>query len=888
MKKYLLTIAATLLLALSGAFAQPGGGNRMAAMKIGRIYGKIVDETGSGVGYATVQLMGKTFDRATRTLKDTLYAGQLTEDNGDFNIEELPIMGEYTLIVSFLGYAELQQKVDFGIPFPQMGGRPGGGQRDSTQAASGRPAGPPAGGRRPGGFPGAGGAGNFTKDLGNIELAASAAVLEEVTVTAEASIAKLSLDRKTYRVDKDLTTAGGTAQDALRNVPSLSVDLNGNVSLRNGSPQILVDGRQTNLSLDQISADAIESVEVITNPSAKYDAGGGTAGIVNIVLKKDKRIGYNGSVRAGADSYGGFNFGGDINARGEKINLFGSSFLNSRAGVGEGETLRENFFGNPPSNITQLSDSENDGLFAVARGGMDYFLDNRNTLTMSGSYVRGNFGSVDDLRTTTDFLFPEGTVSESYLRTADGNRGFRNIGASILFKHLFPQKGAEWTADINYNRVRFESDNSFQTVFDGTGATTREQQDILGEGSFLTLQSDFIKPLDEQSKLEGGVRATLRTNENNTDNLLFDANRGEFVEVPQFADEFSLNDNVYAAYLQASRQNDKWGVQAGLRAESSFFTGTLPAQDSSFNIDYPISLFPSVFVTRQLGDGDQIQLAYTRRINRPNFFQTLPFTDFSDSLDLRRGEPGLLPEFTNSLELSYQNMFKSGANLLISLYYKQATDLITSYQFTEFNEQLGREVVITSFTNGNQAAAYGAEFTLRNTLLGWLELTSNLNIFGAEIEADNIATSISPNRLNAFLKETVQVDLPKGYALQFNGEYRTRASFVPSTGGNSWRGGGGQSTPQGYTKAVWFVDASLRKNFLDNKASLTLSIQDIFASRRFGSVSATEFFTQDSFRLRNPQQVRLNFSYRFGKMDVSLFSRRNNNQSSQGGDMMGG
>lgn len=856
----------------------------MAAMKIGRIYGKIVDETGSGVGYATIQLMGKTFDRTTRTLRDTLYAGQLTADNGDFNIEELPVMGEYTLVVSFLGYAELRQTFDFGIPFPPS--MTGEGRPDSDQAAPSRPA--RSAGRPGGGYPGAGGGSNFTKDLGNIELTTSASLLDEVTVTAEASLATLSLDRRAYRVDKDLTTAGGTAQDALRNVPSLSVDLNGNVSLRNGSPQILVDGRQTTLSLDQIAADAIERVEVITNPSAKFDAGGGTAGIVNIVLKKDKRIGYNGSVRAGADSYGGLNFGGDINARGEKINLFGSSFLNKRQGVGEGETLRENFFGNPPSNISQLNDSENDGFFAVARGGLDYFLDNRNTLTVSGSYVRGSFGSLDELRSTTDFLFPEGTETESYLRTADGNRGFRNVGASILFKHLFPQEGAELTADINFNTVRFESDNNFQTVFDGTGATTRERQDILGEGSFLTLQSDFIKPLDDKSKLEGGVRATLRTNENNTDNLRFDPTTNEFREIPQFADEFSLNDNVFAAYLQANRQNDKWGVQVGLRAESSFFTGTLPARDSSFSIDYPISLFPSVFVTRDLGGGDQLQLSYTRRINRPNFFQTLPFTDFTDSLNLRRGEPGLLPEFTNSLELSYQNIFESGTNLLVSLYYKQAIDLITSYQFTEFNEQLGREVVITGFTNGDQAAAYGAEVTLRNTVFGWLELTSNLNVFGAEIDAAEIESSISANRLNAFLKETIQIDLPKGYALQFNGEYRTRASFVPSTGGNSWRGGGGQSTPQGYTKSIWFVDASLRKNILKNKGSLTLSVRDIFASRKFGSFSATEFFTQDSFRLRNPQQVNLNFSYRFGKMDTSLFSRRNNNQSSQGGDMMGG
>lgn len=878
-----------------------GGGGKMSDMRIGRIYGKVVDENGKAVEYASVQLLGKKFDRKTFSLKDTVWAGQLTAGNGDFNIEKLPIIGEYTLVISFLGYAESKQKVDFGIPMPnfRMGqGRPGGSGRpavnDSTKKnaeQSGRPTsggGRPSGGRPSGrgGFPGFSG-GGFEKDLGNIQLKVQVADLEEVEIVGKQEIMKLSLDKKIFRVDRDLTTTGGNAEDALRNVPSLSVDLDGNVSLRNGAPQILVDGRQTTLSLEQIPATSIETVEVITNPSAKYDAGGGTAGIVNIVLKKNKRLGYNGNLRFGGDSRRGTNFGGDINARGEKLNIFASLMAFGRRSVGDGETIRENLFGNPPSNLTQLSDQVTKGFFGRGRAGMDLFLSNRNTLTLSGSYMRGQFNPSEVISNTTDFLFPDSTVTDFYTRTSNTNRGFRNYGFSAQFKHLFPKKGAEWTADVFYNEVRFEGDNDFLTAFE-SGLESQERQDNLGSGSFMTLQTDFIKPIGKKTKLEGGLKATLRDNTNDNQNSIFDKTQNTWVNIDQFADHFAYNDNIYAAYLQGSQKGEKWGFQAGVRAESSFYTGELTDRDSSFSINYPISLFPSVFLTRQLKGNNQLQLAYTRRVNRPNFFQTMPFIDFSDSLNLRRGEPRLLPEFSNSIELSYQNMFKKG-NLLISVYYKQASNLITSYQFTEFNETLGKEVVIISYTNSDFAAAYGAEFTLRNTISDWLDITTNINLYQSEVDASNVENDLEISQLSGFWKETLQFTLPKGYSFQLNGEYRTRASFTPSTNNSPWRRGGSSSnSAQGYSKGFWFMAASVKKSFLDNKASLTVSVQDIFATRRFGAVTVSDFFTQETSRIRNPQLVRVNFSYRFGKMDVSLFRRKSNRMNMQGSDMMGG
>ena len=879
MKKLLFLLIAFSLTILQAVYAQmpgaggPPGGFDPSKMNVGHFYGKVVDESGKGVGYATVQLSGKKFDPATRALKDTLWAGQLTRDNGDFSLEKLPVVGEYTLVISFLGYTEVRQTVSFGIKPPTPGSKPAGGA-------------PPQGGMPAGGFPGAGAA-NFEKDLGNIKLNEGITALKEITVAGKASTTTLSLDRKTYRVDKDLTTAGGTAQDALKNVPSLSVDLDGNVSLRNGSPQIFVDGRPTTLTLDQIAADAIESVEVITNPSAKFDAGGGAAGIVNIVLKKERRVGYNGNVRIGGDSRGGYNLGGDLNARGEKINIFGSAMLNHHMGQGEGTTFRQNLYGEPLTNVTQETSNKMNGLFANARAGVDFFLDNRNTLTLSGNFTRGKFQPGDDITTTTDYLFPGGTTSSSYLRSSAQDRNFRNLGASAQFKHLFPKKGAEWTADVNYNRVKFMGGSEYNTLYDN-GLQSQEKQEGQGRGAFFTLQSDFVNPIGDKGKMEGGIKATLRDNRNDNKSTYFDAAENVWLQVSQLSDHYKFSDDVYAAYLQGSRTFGKWGVQGGLRAESSFYTGALTDRDSSFTIAYPISLFPSLFVTRKINESDQFQFAYTRRVNRPNFFQTMPFTDFSDSLNLRRGNPTLLPEFTNSVELSYQKVFSKGHNLLVSVYYKQATDLIASYQFTEFNDELNKEVVISSYANSNKAAAYGAEFTLKDNFFNWLDLTTNVNTYQSDVDATNVESSLKTSRMSVFVKENVQIKLPAGFSFQVNGEYRTRASFVPVTNNDPFRPGGqpSQNTAQGYTKSYWFVDASVRKDFWKNQASLTLSMQDVFASRKMGSYTATDFFTQDTRRIMNPQTLRLNFSYRFGKMDTSLFTRKNNRVNSQGSDMM--
>ena len=836
---------------------RPAGANRQD-MNIGRMYGKVVDEQGKGMGYVTVQLVGMKFDTVTKTRQEALISGQITEDNGDFNLEGLPIMGKFTLKLSFLGYAEKDMEVSFGIERPQNGQRP---NISPDQ---------------------------LIKDLGNITLAPEAATLETVTVVGESTPVTLSLDKKIYRVDKNATSTGGTAEDALRNVPSLSVDLDGGVTLRNSSPQIFVDGRPSTLTLDQIASDAIESIEVITNPSAKYDASGGQGGIVNIVLKKDRRIGYNGNIRVGGDSRGGLNVGADINAREGKINGFASVNFNQRKGFSDSQTDREYLFGTGISSVLQNNHSNDNGAFAFARAGLDWFIDNRNTITLQGNFVRGGH-SPEETQNITETYFPGNTYSESnYIRYANDGRNFRNSGLSLLFKHLFPKNGHELTADINYNQSHFMGGGDFTTDYLTLGRIAQDKQSNDGLSSYMTAQADYVNPISAHSKIEAGVRASLRVNDNMNESTRLDPTSGEWVRIYRLTDEYNFFDNVFAAYGTYSYEGEKWGYQLGLRAESSQYTGKLPEDNQEFTNNYPISLFPSIFTTYKVNEEDNLQLSYTRRINRPNFFQLMPFVDFSDSINLRKGNPDLRPEFTNSFELTYQNIFKAGHNLLVSLYYKDAYDLITSYQTLETDPDSEKSYIISTYTNSNRSSAYGMEFTLRNTFWKSVELTSNINLYNSKVDASNIDPSLVVDQFSWYAKENLNLRLPANFMIQLSTEYRSRAAFTPAGSSGRFGGhfGGPTNTAQGYTLANWFTDVAIRKDLFNRKAVLTLNVNDIFKTRKTGTHTESDLFIQDTWRLRSPQTVRVSLSYRFGKMDSSLFRRKNTNTNSDNMDMM--
>lgn len=831
----------------------PGGGMGQNAM--GHVYGKLIDANGKPIAGASVMLMQKKTDATTKRMKETLLKGMITKGNGDFNFEELPLRAMLVLKISSSGFSPMEQAVSF---MPKM---------------------------TPGTVPTPGSMPSFDKDLGDIKLNTDAKQLQDVVITSTAPGIRLSADKKIFNVEKNIMSAGGTGLDVMRNVPSVNVDIDGNVTLRNSAPQLLVDGRPTTLTLDQIPADAIESVEVITNPSAKYDASGGGAGILNIVLKKNKKTGYNGNVRAGVDKRGALNGGGDFSFRQNKFNFSAAINGNQNKSRTTGTTDRFNLLDVPQTSILQNNYNRNNGGFVFAKLGLDYFITNRTTLSLTGIRVHGEFNPHESINIFTDSLYNNGKISNYSNRSTIGQRVFNGKGLVFGLKHLFAKEGEELTVDANFFGGKNNNNSLYTTNYYGTNNTSitnTDLQKVIGGGSDknYTFQSDYVKPLSKLTKLEAGVRTAIRQRVNQNDNYIY--GNGAYNLVPSASSNYTNTDNVFAAYTTLSSSIKDFSYKLGVRAERSNYTGTLTNTGEQFKNSYPISLFPSAFVSQKLGDKQELQLSYSRRVNRPNFFQLIPFTDYTDKLNITKGNPNLVPEFTQSTELSYLKTFKGNNTLLASVYYKNTINLITRYLTQQQDPISGNNELINTYINANSSYAAGAEFTAQNYLTRWWDISTNINIYNSKVNTANVATNAAAQQgalWSWFGKFNSNFKLPKNFAIQFTTTYQSKTNLPVNT--NTGMGGPpmmqSQSASQGYIKQSWGMDLAVKKSFLkNNAASVSLSINDIFATRVSDQYSSSEYFTQTYNRLRDPQMVRLNLSYRFGKIDASLFKRKSN------------
>jgi outer membrane receptor protein involved in Fe transport len=880
MKKAVLLVFLTVSMLFSQA-QYPGAGRPAGAgigsqnMNIGHFYGKIVDgKTAKGIDGASVQLIGNKFDTVTKKMKQVIYNTQITKSIGDFSFENLPIFGNFQMKVSTLGYKPLTVTVSFGIKMPPAGG--------NFQQMMGM----------------------VDKDLGNIKLTEDSTTLAAVTVTSTTKpLLELGIDRKIFTVDKNLTSTGQTAAEVMKNIPSLNVDIDGNVTLRNAAPTLFIDGRPTTLTLDQIPADIIDKVELITNPSAKFDASGGTAGILNIVLKKNKKIGYNGGLRAGVDSRGRVNLGGDINIRQNKLNLGLSGNLNQFKSISDGKTNRDNLL-TIPSTVNNTTHSENLGEFKFFRGSLDYFLDNRNTITITGNYNRGKFETeqtqqVDSI--VKGFLTAYNKIENT------SNRTFENVGSQLSFKHNFEKSGHNISADFNYNSSNsggssFINTQTYTPAGVAKGNPIKQLNNSSGDNQNYTFQIDYENPISDDRKLEAGFRSAIRDNNSINDQYRYNYATGKYDLVPSISSRYKFHDEVWAGYTTFSFKSGNWSYLLGLRAESSNYLGTLlnsKGVDSlSFKVTYPISLFPSVFSTYKINDKQDLQLNYTRKINRPNFFQLMPFPDYSDPQNINIGNAGLKPEFTNSFEISYSNAYKKNSNFLASLYFKHTTDLITRYVYRDANALIpGDSAYFSTYINANYSFAYGLELTNKMPINKWWDLTLNVNIFNSSINASVPGQELSNSLVSWFGKMNNTFKLSKSWSVQLSGDYQAKSVIPPSSGGGGRGGGGGgggmmwgggpQSTSQGYNLPRYAVDIAIRKDWTwknGKTGSLTLSMNDIFRTQLSQSYSESAYFTQTTERRRDPQVLRLNFSYRFGKFDASLFKRKNT-KADQGSGM---
>ena len=784
------------------------------------ISGQIMDEEGNPVPFASVVLYQQQ--------DSSMVSGQTTDDTGRFKLFAGP--GDYYLQLSFLSY---QPKV---IPNVEVN------RKDVL--------------------------------LGTITLLSEAVELQEVEVTAEKDQLQLALDKRVFNVSESLARAGGTAADILDNIPSVTVDVDGNVSLRGSqNVQVFVDGRPSGLvgvsstqALRSFPADMIERVEVITNPSARYQAEG-MAGIINIVLKKDKKRGVNGSV----DLTTGYphNHGASLNLnfRRKWYNLFANYGFRYNKYLGGG--FFSQAFTNPAESVlggdtTEYFFRENErqhnrgGISNTIRFGSDFFLNERNTLTSSFLYRHSrdqnnsvlNYEYFDQDR---DLLF-------STIRNDDETEIEPTLEFNLNYRKTFAEKDRILTADLQFRNSQEEeySDLSERFLRSENPYLYQQSANLEGERNAL-IQIDYVDPFGEEGRWEAGLRHSFRTIDN--DFFVEEKNDGQWETLPGFTNHLLYQEDIHAAYGIVGNKLRKFSYQLGLRAEYSDIRTELVTTGETNPRDY-LSLFPTAHFTYSLKKKSSLEWSYSRRVSRPRFRSLIPFSSFSDALNIRRGNPNLNPEFTHALEAGYLHHFQH-ASVTSSVYYRYTTGVI---EHLRTRDEQGR--IISMPMNLATRNDLGFEFVANADLAKWWKTNANLNLFRSMIDAGNVEQGLSSDTYSWSARVNSKMDIAKGFAFQLTGFYRAP-----------------RNVPQGRNLAFYMVNTGLSKDVFGDKGTLTFNVQDLFNSRKWRSVTEAENFTSvNEFQWRKRQLI-LNFNYRFNQQK-SRGNRRGERQGDGGGEEM--
>jgi outer membrane receptor protein involved in Fe transport len=787
-----------------------GGGGNGAPGVLFQVTGKIQDAgTKLTLEYATVSMFSAN--------DSSLATGNITDEKGNF-VLEVKKPGQYYLVASFLGYIE---------------------QNIGTVTL--KPDEPKI-------------------NLGIILLKPDSESIGEVEIVAERSQMQMQLDKKVFTVGKDLANAGGTAVDVLDNIPSVQVDVDGNVSLRgSGNVQIFIDGKPSGLSgpdaLKFLQSDQIDRVEVVTNPSARYSAEG-EVGIINIILKKDRKQGLNGSVSA-TTGYPN-NHGGSLtlNYRTKHVNLFTSYNLNYRENIGNGY-YRQEFTGNDTLAILEADrDHNRGGLGSTFRLGSDFFWKDNNTITIASlySYRRNtnvtnlsyqNFNSLDELISSSNREEDEFEISN-------------NFEAELNYRRSFKKKGQEFTAVAKWftNNDNEEGDILEKITLGNAANVTQRTGNKELETNWL-LQTDYIHPLPKGMQFETGARITLRSIDNNY--FVDQLENAEWNYLPGFVDTFSYQENIYAAYAILSGKYKKISWQGGLRTEVTDIDITSAVNNTEVKKNY-VGFFPSAHFSYAFNENNTFQISYSRRLSRPQFRDLLPFSNYSDSRNFRAGNPDLDPEYTNSFELGYLRYWKTGS-LLSSVYYRYRTGV--TVRITQVNDE---GLAINFPVNLSEEHSVGVEFTISQTLWKIWTLTGGANAYFFESKGSYLGQDLGASSLAGNMRLTSKWALPKDFAIQAAMTYRSP-----------------QQRAQGRSLSITALDISASKDLFKKKATLSLNVRDVFNSRKFRSETTTSEFTRyDEFQWAT-RQVVLTFSYRFGTQTKQ--QKRNSGGGDGGGGM---
>lgn len=790
--------------------------------KKGIVQGLIVDELSqSPLDYATVSIYSAQ--------DSSLATGGITDETGRFNIEVKP--GRYYAELTFISY-QTQNIGDIEISSRQM-----------------------------------------TFDLGVVGLRSDAAVLAEVEVRAERSRMQMALDKRIFNVGKDLANTGGSAAEVLDNVPSVSVDVEGNVSLRgSGGVRILIDGKPSGLigisntdGLRQIPANLIDRVEVITNPSARYEAEG-MAGVINIVLKKERKKGLNGSFDLSGGLPKSYGAAINLNYRKEKFNFFANYGYSYRQSPGTGSLYQENYRDNSTFILDQTRDRVRTGKGSSIRTGADYSFNEKNILTTAFTYRDGR----DKNRTTLiyrDFIDSFANPTGISERTDEETELEPNLEYSMTYRKNFDKKDHTLTFDLRYqDNTEQEKSNIREAFFDGEYVAKDDadllQRSLNNESERLLIgQIDYVHPFAEEGRFEAGYRGSIRRIDN--DYLVEELQANQWANLDNLSNDFNYDEDIHAAYAIFGNKYGKFSFQLGARLEYSDVT-TLLLQTEENNKRNYLNFFPSAFFTYDLPGQNAVQISYSRRLNRPRFRELNPFFSFSDSRNFRSGNPNLDPEFTHSMELGHIKYWDN-ASLASSIYFRHTDGVIENIRSVD-DEGI-------SFSQPQNLAtqdSYGMEFTFSVSPKKWWDIDGNWNFFRAQIKSGEINNqSLQADTYGWFGRLTSKVKVNKSLDTQLRFNYR-----------------GPRNSIQGRNKAYYYLDLAMSKEVFKNTGTLTLSVNDLLNSRRYRYIAqGFNFYTEGDFQWRN-RSLRLTLNYRLNQDKKR--GRGERRGGGDGGDFDGG
>lgn len=833
----------SVLLALSSllAFAQ------------GVVKGTVYDKQHSEpLGFVTVQIMpvGTT----------TLVGGSMTDADGKFHVDGLK-NGKYVIKLSSIGYKDVERNFEIAK-------------------------------------------GHENQNFNILYMTEDAHQLKEVQVTGQRSAMKLEVDRKTFDVSQLITNAGQVASDVLENIPSVEVDNDGNVSLRgNSSVEVWINGKASGLTTDnratilqQLPAEDIERIEVIDNPSAKYSAEG-SAGIINIVMKRDRKAGYYGSVQAGGNTRGGANTSFNINYNSGLLDAFASIGYRHRSNTGHTESQQDNFTTSADGTRTydsfqNYSADENQwGNNLFTRAGLTFHASKKDDISLTGMFMTGG----GENRTTTPYNYgkydAEGNAYDNYQMTrwTTGSDRMKMLHGEFDYTH---QWSSTHKLDFNFSADKWTSDNNnfYRDFTDYSTLTTAAQSNVytwqyrpqnIGNHSFEA-KLDYENQITENFKLETGYN--WRGSHENTPQQSFEAEDATgnkpsvFDSVDPDKDYSAYEDHVYfnrfiydmnihALYVTANLKLGKFGIMGGLRGEywkvhtesydwDQEYAGA--TKNAPFNKDY-FQLFPSIFASYQITDNDQLQVNYTRRLRRPWGGQLNSFRDTRDATMISFGNPELTPEFSNSFSLNYLRTWTEHS-MLLSLYYRPTYDVMQSITYRDLDE----DIMYRTTMNLAKSTSSGAELTVKNRLFRILDLTTNINAYYYKLDGfsyvinNQTVTGADQKRFTWNARIQANFALPYDISVQLGGRYKSR-----------------QAITQGYRPASYRMDIGLRKNFLNKLFSLSINCRDLLDSRKWESTTESDTYSRHQINRRSSRNISATLTWNFGNMKSKKKHRDN-------------